>query len=105
MHSQYTGSCIVQKPSKALNANDHPLAMKRRVPVTVGCGMFFHIKFGRVSEKRTWAEMSGVPACEIKMLGSTMHFLQLMELPEPFMNLNLLTDLQSHGNEGGERVA
>lgn len=32
-----------------------------------------------------------------------MHLLQMMELPEPIYGLwDLLADLQSHGNEGGE---
>lgn len=51
--------------------------------------------------KRLWAEISGVPACETKMLGSTVHFLELMELPEPIHGCwDLPTNLQSHGNEG-----
>lgn len=41
-----------------------------------------------------------------KMLESTKHLLQLIEIPEPIEGLwDLSTDLRSHGNEGGEVAA
>lgn len=49
------------------------------------CKDIFHINLGRVTEKKTWAEISCVPSCETKMLHNAL--LQFMDGSEHIYGL------------------